>query len=122
MFILCVKDTFSAAHRIDDYHGKCEALHGHNFKVEASFEGLEPGAGGMVVDFKVLKGLLKEVLSYLDHSYLNELDFFKDRTASSEYIALYIYWQLKKLLKIEGVALKEVRVWESDSASAAYRE
>lgn len=122
MFTLYIKDTFSAAHRIDDYHGKCEALHGHNFKVEAFFEGLELGAGGMLVDFKILKGLLREVVSSLDHSYLNELDFFKDRAGSSEYIALYIYGQLKRLLKIDGVTLKEVRVWESDSAYAAYRE
>ncbi|HON85444.1 MAG TPA: 6-carboxytetrahydropterin synthase [Syntrophorhabdaceae bacterium] len=122
MFTLYVKDTFSAAHRIDDYHGKCEALHGHNFKVEAFFEGQEPRAGGMVVDFKILKGLLREVLSYLDHRYLNEIDFFKERAGSSEYIALYIYGQLKGLLNVEGVTLKEVRVWESDSAYAAYRE
>ncbi len=122
MFTLYVRDTFSAAHRIEDYHGKCEALHGHNFKVEALFEGAELGKGGMLVDFSDLKSLLKTVLSSLDHNFLNEIPFFQKKAASSEYIALFIYNELKKLLKIEGVSLKEIRVWESESAYASYRE
>ncbi|HOV89874.1 MAG TPA: 6-carboxytetrahydropterin synthase [Syntrophorhabdaceae bacterium] len=122
MFTLYIRDNFSAAHRIEDYHGKCESLHGHNFKVEALFEGSMPGMGGMVADFKILKGLLKDVLSTLDHRFLNEIAFFQERAASSEYLALYIYNELKNLLKIEGVSLKEVRVWESETAYAAYGE
>ncbi|MBP9560251.1 MAG: 6-carboxytetrahydropterin synthase [Syntrophorhabdaceae bacterium] len=122
MFTLYVRDNFSAAHRIEDYHGKCEALHGHNFRVEVLFEGLMPGRGGMVADFANLKGLLREVLSSLDHRFLNEIVFFQERAASSEYLALYIYHELKSMLKIDGVSLKEVKVWESESAYAAYRE
>ncbi len=122
MFTLYVRDNFSAAHRIEDYHGKCESLHGHNFKVEALFEGSAPGEGGMVADFKILKAFLKDVLSTLDHRFLNEIAFFQERAASSEYLALYIYNELKNLLNIEGVSLKEVRVWESETAYAAFRE
>lgn len=123
MFTLYITDTFSAAHKIEEYHGKCEELHGHNFKVEALFKGENLGTGGMLVDFKVLKALLKEILSSLDHKYLNEIDFFKKRACSSEYIALYIYEELKKLIKSNlNITLDEVRVWESETAYASYRE
>ncbi len=120
MFTLYVRDTFAAAHRIEEYHGKCEDLHGHNFKVEALVEGEKMGEGGMLLDFAVIKSRLKEILEDLDHKYINEIPFFKERASSSEYLALYIYDRLKGLLRHEGVVVREVRVWESESAYAAY--
>jgi 6-pyruvoyltetrahydropterin/6-carboxytetrahydropterin synthase len=122
VFTLCVKDAFAAAHRIEDYHGKCEELHGHNFQVDALFTGKEPGPDGMVIDFKILKGFLKEILDILDHKYLNELPFFKERASSSEYIAMFIFGELRIRTEGSGVTVKEVRVWESDKACAAYYE
>jgi len=120
MFTLCVRDSFAAAHRLEDYHGKCEDLHGHNFKVEVLVQGDAVGEGGMLLDFAILKGRLKEVLDELDHKYINEIPFFKERASSSEYLALYIYDRLKVLLGSEAVILREVRVWESENAYAAY--
>ncbi len=122
MFSLSVRDTFAAAHKIELYNGKCEELHGHNFKVEALFEGRTLGKEGMLIDFAVLKGHLREVISVLDHTYINEIPFFRERASSSEYLAMYIYERLKELMGKEGVAVTEVRVWESDNAYAAYRE
>jgi 6-pyruvoyltetrahydropterin/6-carboxytetrahydropterin synthase len=122
MFTLCIKDLFSAAHKLDDYHGKCEELHGHNFTVEAFFEGEKPEKSGMVIDFKILKECLKEVLTGLDHKYLNDIPFFKQRASSSEYIALYIYRELRTLMEDRPVQLKEVRIWESETAWASYHE
>jgi 6-pyruvoyltetrahydropterin/6-carboxytetrahydropterin synthase len=122
MFMLCIQDSFAAAHRLDNYRGKCEALHGHNFKVEALFEGEEIGREGMLVDFAVLKSFLREILSDLDHRFVNEIPFFRERASSSEYLALYIYDQLKERIDADGVTVKEVRVWESDRAYAAYRQ
>ncbi len=58
----------------------------------------------------------------LDHKYINDIPFFKERASSSEYLAFYIYGRLAELAGIESVAVKEVRVWESDNACAAYRE
>ena len=121
MFTLCVKDSFAAAHRLESYQGKCEALHGHNFRVEALFEGEELNKEGMLVDFAVLKGHVKEVLSALDHTYLNEIPFFKERASSSEYLAVYIYNSLGALTQEGVVTVREVRVWESDTACASYR-
>ena len=121
MFTLCVKDSFAAAHRLESYQGKCEALHGHNFRVEALFEGEELNKEGMLVDFAVLKGYVKEALSALDHTYLNEIPFFKERASSSEYLAVYIYNSLGALTQEGVVTVREVRVWESDTACASYR-
>jgi 6-pyruvoyltetrahydropterin/6-carboxytetrahydropterin synthase len=120
MFTLFVRETFAAAHRLEQYHGKCEALHGHNFKVEALFEGEKIGKEGMVLDFALLKAHLSQILADLDHKYINEIPFFEERASSSEYLALYIYERLREMLRAEDVAVKEVRVWESDNAYAAY--
>ncbi len=120
MFSLCVKDSFAAAHRLVGYEGKCEELHGHNFAVEAFFSGEKLGNDGLLVDFKVLKDSLKDVLDALDHKYLNEIPFFTERASSAEYIALYIFGEMEKRMKGTEVFLKEIRVWESDKAYAAY--
>jgi 6-pyruvoyltetrahydropterin/6-carboxytetrahydropterin synthase len=121
MFTLVVRDSFSAAHRLESYKGKCEALHGHNFTVEALFEGENLDGDGMLVDFAVLKGYLKQVLAELDHTYLNEIPFFRERASSSEYIALFIYQKLKEIFLEQNASLAEVRVGESANSYAAYR-
>jgi 6-pyruvoyltetrahydropterin/6-carboxytetrahydropterin synthase len=121
MFTLCVKDSFAAAHRLEAYHGKCENLHGHNFKVEAFFEGQQLNEEGMLVDFAILKAYVKEALSELDHRYINEIPFFQERASSSEYIAFYLHERLKGLLQEKGVSVREVRVWESEQVYASYR-
>lgn len=122
MFTLCVKDSFSAAHRLDDYHGKCEDLHGHNFMVEALFDGEQLGTSGMVIDFKILKNYLKDILKNLDHTYINDIAFFKQKASSSEYIAMYIYGELKKMIDNGPIRLTEIKVWESETAWASYHE
>ena len=121
MFTLCVKDSFAAAHRLEAYHGKCENLHGHNFKVEAFFEGEQLNEEGMLVDFAILKGYVNEALSELDHKYINEIPFFQERASSSEYIAFHLYERLRTLLKEKSVSVREVRVWESEKVYAAFR-
>ena len=120
MFTLCVKDSFAAAHRLVGYQGKCEDLHGHNFAVEAFFSGEKLGDDGLLVDFKILKNYLKNVLDSLDHKYLNEIPFFIEKASSAEYIAMYIFGEVEKQMKGEEAILKKIRVWESDRAYAAY--
>jgi 6-pyruvoyltetrahydropterin/6-carboxytetrahydropterin synthase len=122
MFTLCVKDGFAAAHRIEEYHGKCEDLHGHNFVVETLFVGTELGRGGMLVDFAILKNHLKRILDGLDHKYINDIPFFKERASSSEYLAMYIFGEMKESVEGAGITVREVRVWESEKAYAAYSE
>ena len=122
MFTLCIKDSFAAAHRLEEYHGRCEELHGHNFQVEAFFSGTQLGSDGMVIDFKVLKGYVKQALDLLDHKYLNEIAFFEERASSSEYIAIFLHDRLKESVKESPVSIREVRVWESEKAGVSYYE
>lgn len=120
MYTLIVKATFSAAHRLEAYHGKCEQLHGHNYGVEVVVEGEELNSEGMLVDFAVLKGFLREVITMLDHTCLNEISFFRERSTSSEHIARFIFDEFAVRLPTAGARTKEVRVWESDNSCAMY--
>ena len=106
--------TFDAAHCLERYHGKCEALHGHTYRFAVTLRG-EPDDEGMVMDFGVLKGLVSErVLVRLDHSYLN--DILPQPTA--ERIALWIWGELEPALETLRAELFEVQVWETASCSA----
>lgn len=120
MFTLSVKDSFAAAHRLEGYRGKCEELHGHNFIVEVLVTGEKLGDDGLLVDFKIIKEYLHNILDKLDHKYLNEISFFADRASSAEYISMYIYDEIQKIIREENISLKEVRVWESEKAYTAY--
>lgn len=118
MYEVTVDLFFSAAHHLRDYKGKCEAMHGHNWKVSASVASDTLNKSGMVADFKDLKGALAEVLDGLDHTCVNELPYFKEVNPTSESISKYIFDELKK----NGLAVKEVVVWESRDSSAKYSE
>jgi 6-pyruvoyltetrahydropterin/6-carboxytetrahydropterin synthase len=118
MYLLRVQGNFSSAHNLRGYKGKCEEVHGHNWKVEAEVGGSSVDKTGMLVDFKILKTRLQEVLEKLDHKHLNLTSYFKDINPSSEHIAKFIYEQLKP--KTPG--LKSVIVWENENSSAAYYE
>jgi len=119
-FELRVEDSFSSAHNLKGYRGKCEDLHGHNWKVEIGVTAERLDRLGLVIDFKVIKGYLREVLDKLDHRHLNRMRYFKRVNPSSENIARYIYERLSLKLQRRGIHLKDVRVWESESASAIY--
>ena len=116
MFKVKVALEFSAAHFLRGYRGKCEELHGHNWKVEVAVVKKNLDKIGMVVDFQEVKSQLKVVLDKLDHRHLNEIAFFKKVNPTSEEIAKYIYENIKR--KISGV--ESVTVWESDRCSATY--
>lgn len=104
-----------------DYHGKCEALHGHNYKVFVHVRGAELDDGGMLLDFTQLKAALKKVLAGLDHTNLNDNPFF-DQNPSAERIALYICQSVQAELDAQkkGVRLYSVDVFETDRNRATY--
>ena len=122
MFELKVVEFFSAAHSLRGYKGKCEACHGHNWKVEALVKGLSLDSSGLVLDFKDLKSILMDVLEQLDHKDLNQVDFFKQNNPSSENIAYFIYEQLKTLLEGKSCELSKVNVWEQRDSCVSYWE
>jgi len=118
MYEVKVERYFSAAHHLLNYNGECENQHGHNWKVEVYVQGNNLDSSGILVDFKILKKELDEILSRLDHRDINELDEFKNISPSSEMLSKYIYDNLKK--KIPG--LSRVSVWETEKACASYFE
>lgn len=129
MFEVRVKDDFAAAHFLHDYHGKCENLHGHNYKVYVHVEGSTLDEGGMLLDFTFLKSALKEVLSKIDHTNLNDIKEF-GQNPSAEKIAMYIYKNLLLTLKEKGIDLSKsspngtrinkVDVFETEKNRARY--
>jgi 6-pyruvoyltetrahydropterin/6-carboxytetrahydropterin synthase len=123
MYLLTVTGGFASAHALREYGGPCERLHGHNWRVEATVAAHGLDGRGLAVDFKVLKGHLDEVCRRLDHRYLNELEPFDRLNPTSENLARYLSEELERSLRgVEPeVWVYEVRVWESDGASAAWR-
>ena len=131
MFEVRVTADFAAAHFLKDYNGKCENLHGHNYKVYAHVRGSKLNEGGMLMDFSKLKAALREVCGKLDHSNLNDMPVF-DNNPSAERIAMYIYDKIIELLLNEGVDLSYqkgkqdaflycIDVFETETSRARYR-
>ena len=122
MYEILVKGDFSSAHNLRGYKGRCEELHGHNWKVEARFEKADLNDIGISVDFTKLKSMLKDILKKLDHTHLNKISIFKKENPSAENIARFIYLTLKGHIKEKGLSLKSISVWESETSRAAYYE
>jgi len=122
MYKIKISSNFSAAHFLRGYQGKCENLHGHNWKVEVAVVSKVLGTSGMVMDFSELKKITSAILEELDHKHLNELPYFADNNPSSENIACYIFNKLKEGLKGKDCKLEEVSVWETDTSCAFYKE
>ncbi len=122
MYELRVASRFAAAHQLREFHGACENLHGHNWKVEVYLTGENLGKEGILTDFGKMKKATKEALNTLDHHFLNELDTFKDINPSSENIARHIFKYLSGKLNHDDIRISKVTAWESDDASASYME
>ncbi|MBE6351082.1 MAG: 6-carboxytetrahydropterin synthase QueD [Spirochaetaceae bacterium] len=130
MYEVRVEADFAAAHFLKDYHGKCEALHGHNYKVYAHVKGSKLDKGGMLLDFTILKKSLKDVCNQLDHTNLNDLTDYNNQEVfnqnpSAERIAQWIFQQLEAILKEKkalnkNTKLYAVDVFETDTSRARY--
>jgi len=118
MYSIKVEGNFSSAHNLRGYKGKCEDLHGHNWKVEAVVCSNKLDKIGMVMDFKLIKKALADILEKLDHKYLNKIGYFKKVNPTSENIARYIYDKLKPRI----AQLVSVTVWENPTSLATYDE
>ncbi|MCJ7819169.1 MAG: 6-carboxytetrahydropterin synthase QueD [Syntrophales bacterium] len=120
MYEVKIVTQFAAAHRLENFNGKCESLHGHNWKVEVFLGGKDLDGAGLLMDFGVVKARTKEVLEEVDHKYLNELAAFQDRNPSSENLACYLYERLGAIFNGDRVKVRRVNVWESDNSCASY--
>ncbi|MGQ9688346.1 MAG: 6-carboxytetrahydropterin synthase QueD [Desulfobaccales bacterium] len=122
MYELRILADFSAAHRLENFYGKCEALHGHNYKVEVFLLGDRLDEAGLVRDFGLIKAKTREVLAELDHTYLNDLPAFSRQNPSAENLARYLYDRLGAVLNDDGARVSRVSVWESDTSCVTYYE
>ena len=118
MFQVRIEDNFAAAHYLVNYHGKCENLHGHNYRVRVFAEGSTLDDGGMLIDFGILKKTLKKVLDRIDHSLLNENEHYREKEPSAELIAFHIYKSLKD--ELPEAPVSRVEVFETERNMAAY--
>lgn len=123
MYEVSVDETFAAAHNLRNYKGKCENLHGHNYKVRVTLSGKELDSTGLLYDFVHLKQAIQGVIRSLDHTYLNERVPFDVLNPSAENIARYIFDETAKQLpkSANGAGIASITVWESDVTAATYR-
>jgi 6-pyruvoyltetrahydropterin/6-carboxytetrahydropterin synthase len=122
MFEVTIEQSFAAGHALRNYHGKCENVHGHNYRCQLTLEGSALDSTGLLMDFVVLKKILQGVIDRLDHQWLNDFPPFDVLNPSAENIAKYIYDEVIKGINGQnGVHLGSVRLWETDTSSATYR-
>ncbi len=112
--------SFAAAHNLRNFKGKCENLHGHNWKIEVVLRGQDLNESDLLVDFAEVKQETNKILGELDHRYLNDIPFFRENNPSSENIARYIYERLASSFGNTGITIHSVSAWESDNACATY--
>lgn len=125
MYEVTVERSFAAGHYLRNYKGKCENPHGHNYKVRVTLRGKELDKAGLLVDFKDLKDVMKDVIELVDHQMLNDIEPFTRLNPSAENIARYFYDETNGRLKslTNGrVSVKDVTIWETDTTAARYSE
>jgi 6-pyruvoyltetrahydropterin/6-carboxytetrahydropterin synthase len=119
VYALTVRTSFSAAHRLREYDGNCERLHGHNWQVEVTVASEVLDDQGIALDFRAIKSAVNDLLAGLDHRYLNEVSPFDRLNPSSENLARYLFEEMEK--KVPPPArIARVTVWESEDARAEY--
>ena len=122
MFEITIEETFAAGHALRNYRGKCENVHGHNYRCQVTVTGEQLDHIGLLVDFVELKKVVHGVLDRLDHTWLNEFPPFDVLNPSAENMAKYIYDEVTAGLQgRDGVKIGQVRLWETDTARATYR-
>lgn len=125
MFEVIVEHTFAAGHSLREYKGKCENVHGHNYRVQVTVEGKQLNRIGLLVDFVDLKRAVRQVCERLDHQFINDLEPFTTVNPSAENIAQYLYDQVSGALDLRSsqppVRISQVKVWETDTSIALFR-
>lgn len=137
MYRLKTESSFDAAHFLTDYHGKCENLHGHRWRVVAYLSQEELCREGthkdMVLDFGEFKHALRDLTESFDHTFLVEEGSLMDKTlaclhdegfsltilpfrTTAENLAKYFYDCLAK----QGLPVSEIEVYETPNNCAIY--
>jgi 6-pyruvoyltetrahydropterin/6-carboxytetrahydropterin synthase len=122
MFQVSVEESFSAGHFLRGYKGKCENPHGHNYKVQITLEGPQLDTIGLLYDFSYMKRALRDVISGMDHKFLNDLAPFDAINPSAENLAKYFYDETTRRMNAipDGARITRITIWETDTTSASY--
>jgi len=121
-FEVMIERNFSSAHQLRGYKGKCENLHGHNYKIEIYARGQQLNNIGLLVDFVELKEAADDLVTYLDHQNLNELEpFISEQNPSAENVARFILERLASRLNDDRVQIYKVRCFETPTSVATYQ-
>ena len=120
-FEVMIERNFSSAHQLRGYKGKCENLHGHNYKIEIYARGNELDNIGLLVDFVELKAAADEVVQYLDHRNINELPPFVELQPSAENLAKYVLEKISSRIDDDRVRIYKVRCFETPTSVATYQ-
>ena len=122
MFEVTIEQTFAAGHALRNYKGKCENVHGHNYRCQVTMEGDDLDHVGLLIDFVELKKAVGSVIDRMDHQWLNDYPPFNVLNPSAENIAKYIYDEVANVIAAgPGVKLGSVKLWETDTSFATYR-
>jgi 6-pyruvoyltetrahydropterin/6-carboxytetrahydropterin synthase len=124
MFEVTVEQTFAAGHALREYKGKCENVHGHNYRVQVTVEGERLNRIGLLVDFVEVKRIVRDIISRLDHQFINDLEPFTTVNPSAENLAKYFYDEIYRLFPADAetnARLAQVKIWETDTSIAVYR-
>ncbi|MCL2660406.1 MAG: 6-carboxytetrahydropterin synthase QueD [Acidobacteriaceae bacterium] len=125
MFEVTVEAGFSSGHYLRNYRGKCENPHGHNYKVQVTLAGSVLDEAGLLLDFKLLKQVMRPVVERIDHQMLNDLEPFTTLNPSAENLARYFFQETSKQLdEMTGgrVKVKDCTLFETDTSFARYYE
>ena len=122
MFQVTVDETFSSGHALRGYKGKCENVHGHNYKVRVTLEGPQLDSIGLLYDFTHLKRVIREIVGGVDHKFLNDFTPFDAINPSAENLAKYFYDETTRQMNAlpDGARVTSVTIWETDTTSATY--
>ncbi len=121
MYQLAIDLMISASHRLRNYEGPCQRVHGHNWKIQVVVKGDQLNETGMVIDFKELSDLAWEVVGRFDHQMLNEIPPFDRLNPTAENMARYFFQEIGKKLP-DGVKMQAIRLWETDKYMVEYTE
>lgn len=120
MYTLSVESHFDAAHYLRGYNGPCAQLHGHCWHLVVRIRAEELDGVGIAVDFKRIKEVLKQATCELDHTCLNNHEYFQDLNPTAENLAKFLFDELSSKVADLGASVVEVEVWESEHCCVSY--
>ena len=120
MYEISVEYSFAAGHALRGYKGKCENVHGHNYKLRVTVEGEKLNSTGLLMDFIDLRNAVKVLSERFDHRFMNDVPPFDKINPSAENLAQYFCDELQPQIREHGARVRSVTVWETDITSATY--